>query len=175
VSLFGGRKDEIGGAPGAEYPPVPASPAGQPATGGSRGFFGRGEEEMANIGKSITIKGDLTGSEDIVVEGTVEGKIEFPNNQLTIGANGTAKAEITAKTIVVIGRVTGNVHGTERVEIQATGVVEGDVSSPRLVVAEGAVLNGSIHMTQPKSSHETKPHEASRLLVGEARKAAGGV
>jgi cytoskeletal protein CcmA (bactofilin family) len=130
---------------------------------------------MANIGKSITIKGDLTGSEDIVVEGTVEGKIDFPNNQLTIGANGTAKAEITAKHIVVIGRVAGNVHGTERVEIQATGVVEGDVSSPRLVVAEGAVLNGSIHMTQAKATPEARSHEPSRVLVGETRKAAGSL
>jgi len=173
VSLFGGRKDESGGAPAegswtpAPYPPVP------PAAGATQGSFGRVEEGMANIGKSITIKGDLTGSEDIVVEGTVEGKVDFPQNQLTIGANGTAKAEITAKTIVVIGRVTGNVHGTERVEIQATGVVEGDVSAPRLVVAEGAVLNGSIHMTQPKSTHEAKSPEASRMLVGEVRKAAG--
>ena len=73
----------------------------------------------------------------------------------------------------MIGRVTGNVHGTERVEIQATGVVEGDVSAPRLVVAEGAVLNGSIHMTQPKSTLEARSPEASRMLVGEARKAAG--
>lgn len=175
MSLFGGRKDEGGGAP-PEAPPAPAAPPSAPPTGsGTWSFLGRAEGAMANIGKSITIKGDLTGSEDIVVEGTVEGKVEFPNNQLTIGANGTAKAEITAKHIVVIGRVAGNVHGTERVEIQATGVVEGDVSAPRLVVAEGAVLNGSIHMTQPKAGSEAKPHEASRLHVGEPRKAAGSL
>jgi len=179
LSLFGGRKDEPGGVPTEALPgPVAPPPAPAPAPA-SRGLFGRGEEEMANIGKSITIKGDLSGSEDIVVEGTVEGKIDFPNNQLTIGANGTAKAEVTAKHIVVIGRVAGNVHGTERVEIQATGVVEGDVSSPRLVVAEGAVLNGSIHMTQTKSSataSEARSHESSRLHVGEPpRKAAGSL
>jgi cytoskeletal protein CcmA (bactofilin family) len=74
----------------------------------------------------------------------------------------------------VIGKVSGNVHGTERVEIQATGVVEGDVSAARLIVAEGAVLNGSIHMTQPKPALESKPSfEAGRPLVGEVRKAAG--
>lgn len=171
MSLFGGRKDE-GGEAEAEVPQAP--PAAAPASGATQSFFGRGEEGMANIGKSISIKGDLTGNEDIVVEGTVEGKVDLPNNQLTIGANGTAKAEITAKTIVVIGKVSGNVHGTERVEIQATGVVEGDVSAPRLVVAEGAVLNGSIHMTQPKSALESKPaFEPGRPLVGEVRKAAG--
>ena len=102
---------------------------------------------MANIGKSISIKGDLTGNEDMVIEGKVDGKVELPNNQLTVGANGTVQAEINAKAVVVVGRVTGNVNGTERVEIQATGIVEGDVTAPRLVVAEGAVLNGAIHMT----------------------------
>jgi len=104
---------------------------------------------MANIGKSIAIKGDLTGNEDIVIEGKVDGKVELPNNQLTIGADGVVRAEVQAKSVVVVGRVNGNVQGTERVEIQATGVVEGDVTAPKLVVAEGAVLNGSIHMSKP--------------------------
>ena len=104
---------------------------------------------MANIGKSIAIKGDLTGNEDMVIEGKVDGKVELPNNQLTIGANGVVRAEVKAKSVVVVGRVTGNVHATERVELQSTGVVEGDVTAPKLVVAEGGVLNGSIHMSKP--------------------------
>src|SRR5262249_42018761 len=87
---------------------------------------------------------------------------------------GTAKAEIKAKAIVVIGKVSGNVQGTERVEIQATGVVEGDVSAPRLVVAEGAVLNGSIHMTATPGQKGAQPsHEAHRPLVGEGRRGGG--
>ncbi len=106
---------------------------------------------MANIGKSITIKGDLSGNEDLVVEGNVEGKIELPNNQLTIGANGNVAASVTAKEIVIIGKVAGNVTGTERVEIESTGSVEGDVRAPRLVVQEGAVLNGAVEMGQPRS------------------------
>jgi cytoskeletal protein CcmA (bactofilin family) len=119
---------------------------------------------MANIGKSIAIKGDLSGNEDMVIEGKVDGKVDLPNNQLTIGANGVVKAEVHAKSVVVVGRVAGNVNGTERVEIQATGVVEGDVSAPRLVVAEGAVLNGSIHMTKPGAAAQP---------ASDARKAAG--
>jgi cytoskeletal protein CcmA (bactofilin family) len=103
---------------------------------------------VANIGKSITIKGDLTGNEDMVIEGNVDGKVDLPNNQLTVGANGTVRAEIDAKSVVIVGRVTGNIHGTERVEIQGTGIVEGDVAAPRLVVAEGAVVNGSISMSK---------------------------
>jgi cytoskeletal protein CcmA (bactofilin family) len=112
---------------------------------------------VANIGKSISIKGDLTGNEDMVIEGKVEGKVDLPNNQLTIGANGTVRAEINAKGIVVVGRVTGNINGTERVEIQGTGIVEGDVSAPRLVVAEGAVLNGAIQMTKKAATGAAEP------------------
>lgn len=101
---------------------------------------------MANIGKSITLKGDLSGNEDLVIEGHIEGRVDLPSNQLTIGANGSCAAEVHAKTVIVIGKVTGNVIATERIEIQATGLVNGDVSAPRLIVQEGAVVNGSIEM-----------------------------
>ncbi len=109
-----------------------------------------GGGDMANIGKSIKIKGDLSGSEDLVVEGHVEGKIELANNQLTIGANGIVDADIHAKSVIVIGKATGNVSGSDRVEVQATGLVNGDVNAPRLVVQEGAVINGSIQMGSNK-------------------------
>ena len=115
---------------------------------------------MANIGKSISIKGDLTGNEDLEIEGKVEGKVELPNNQLTIGANGSVQAEVKAKAVVVVGRISGNVYGTERVEIQATGVVDGDVTTPKLVVAEGARLNGSIHMTEKAGTQTATPPQA---------------
>ena len=115
---------------------------------------------MANIGKSISIKGDLTGNEDLVLEGKVEGKVDLPNNQLTVGANGVVRAEIKAKTIIVVGKVTGNIRGTERIEIHATGVVEGDVTAPRLVVAEGAVLNGAIQMSEKSSAAAAPPQAA---------------
>ncbi len=119
---------------------------------------------MANIGKSISIKGDLTGNEDLEIEGKVEGKVELPNNQLTIGSNGSVQAEVRAKSVVIVGRVSGNVHGTERVEIQATGIVEGDVSARKLIVAEGARLNGSIHMTD-KATSQTTPTPQVRITA----------
>lgn len=103
---------------------------------------------MANIGKSISIKGDLSGDEDIQVDGIVEGRVELPNNQFTVGPEGRVRAEVHAKLVVVIGQVDGNIVGTERVELQATAVVHGDVKSPRLIVHEGAVINGSIEMTK---------------------------
>jgi cytoskeletal protein CcmA (bactofilin family) len=168
VSLFG-KKDEPEDAVGAFIAPssaaqrVETAPAPAP-----RGWEREGKGYMANIGKSITINGDLTGEEDLVIEGKVEGKVTLPNSQLTIGANGTIKAEVQAKSVVVIGRVSGNVRGTERVEIQATGIVEGDVIAPRLVVAEGAVVNGSIQMTSKPSAagHGTPAATEARRATG---------
>ena len=153
MSLFGKDKDEGDDVPRNERP-VPSNTAVAPSRPGGHDA---GDQQMANIGKSISIKGDLTGNEDLVLEGTVEGKVELPNNQLTVGANGVVRAEIQAKTVVVVGKVTGNIHGSERIEIQATGVVDGDVSAPRLVVAEGAVLNGAIEMGGKSASSAPAP------------------
>jgi len=122
---------------------------------------------MANIGKSITIKGDLSGNEDLQIEGTVEGRIDLPNNQLTIGAEGRVKAEVHAKSVVVIGHVTGNLSAADRIQVEATGIVDGDVKAPRLVIQEGAMLNGSVEMAG--SSAKTTP-----LLATPLAKAAGG-
>ncbi len=152
MALFGKQEKNDDGSPrdaaaasGASSARSASSPA--PAASG-RDLRATSQEgtTMANIGKSITISGDLTGEEDLVIEGKVEGKVTLPNNQLTIGSNGSVKAEVSAKSVVVIGRVAGDVRGAERVEIQGTGIVEGDVAAPKLVVAEGAVLNGSISM-----------------------------
>lgn len=116
-----------------------------------------GDKRMATIGQSIIFKGELSGDEDLEIEGQVDGTVNLQNHQLTVGANGRLKAEITAKSIIVVGQVIGNLTATERIEIQATGVVEGDLRAPRLNVQEGAVLNGSIDMSaQSASSSEPK-------------------
>jgi cytoskeletal protein CcmA (bactofilin family) len=122
---------------------------------------------MANIGKSITIKGDLSGNEDLQIDGTVEGRIDLPNNQLTIGAEGRVKAEVHAKAVIVVGHVTGNLSAADRIQVEATGIVDGDVKAPRLVIQEGAMLNGGVEMSgsSAKSSHAPPPALA---------KAAGG-
>ena len=126
---------------------------------------------MANIGKSISIKGDLTGNEDMVIEGKVEGKVDLPNNELTIGANGEVKAELHAKAVIVVGRVIGNVIGIDRVEIQATGRVEGNVTAPKLVVSEGAQLDGAIQMTGTASGGSSaKPAPPAKSEPDEVRK-----
>ena len=126
---------------------------------------------MATIGQSIVFKGELTGDEDLEIEGQVDGLIQLANHQLTIGANGRLKAEVHAKSIVVIGQVTGNLIASERIEIQATGVVTGDVSSPRLNVQEGAVINGTIDMSGSSAS-DVKPAAQPTSAASEARKSA---
>jgi len=110
-----------------------------------------------NIGKSVVIKGDLTASEDLTIEGQVEGKIELRNNILTIGANGRIKAQVQAKAVVVLGEVTGNVTATERVDIRDNGSVDGDLSAPRIAIADGAHFRGSIDMQKPGKAGESKP------------------
>ncbi len=107
----------------------------------------KGEKNMASIGQSIVFKGELSGDEDLEIDGQVEGSVHLNNNELTVGANGHLKAEVNAKSIIVIGRVKGNLTATERIEIQSTGIVEGDIRAPKLLIQEGAVLNGGIDMS----------------------------
>jgi len=129
---------------------------------------------MANVGKSITIKGDISGDEDLLVEGKIEGKVELPEHQLTVGANGICEATVNAKTVIVTGRVAGDVTGIERVEIQASGIVDGDVRAPRLVVEEGAVLNGSISMTKKDGAQTSAKPQASPSASAPKPQASGG-
>jgi cytoskeletal protein CcmA (bactofilin family) len=107
----------------------------------------RGQEKTAvNIGKSVVIKGELNGSEDLTIEGQVEGKIELRQNILTIGPNGRIKAQVFAKSVIILGEVTGNVTASEKVDIRDNGSVDGDIASPRVAIAEGTHFRGSIDM-----------------------------
>ncbi len=128
---------------------------------------------MVNIGKSVVIKGELSGSEDLTIEGHVEGRIDLKGNVLTIGPNGKIKAEVFAKAVVVLGEVTGNVTASEKVDIRDNGSVDGDIASPRVAIAEGAHFRGSVDMqragakpqqqqSQPKASQPTPQNQPSQ-------------
>jgi cytoskeletal protein CcmA (bactofilin family) len=117
--------------------------------------------DVVNIGKSVVIKGELNGSEDLTIEGHVEGKIELRDHVLTIGPNGRIKAELFAKSVVVLGEVIGNVSASEKVDIRENGSVEGDITSPRVAIAEGAHFRGSVDMAQKgKAASGPRPAEA---------------
>lgn len=100
----------------------------------------------ASIGQSIQIKGELTGNEDLAIEGMVEGKIVLKDHHLVIGATGKVMAEIHAKSIVITGEVQGNIVAGERLEIRDTGRLRGDIVTPRLVIVDGARFKGSVDM-----------------------------
>ena len=102
--------------------------------------------DVVNIGKSVVIKGELNGSEDLTIEGHVEGKIELKDHVLTIGPHGRIKAEVFAKAVIVLGEVTGNILASEKVDIRDNGSVDGNIISPRVAIAEGAHFRGSVDM-----------------------------
>jgi len=100
--------------------------------------------ELAHIGKSVVIKGELSGSEDLYVDGNVDGKIELRNHSLTVGPNGNVKANVSAKSVVIQGKLDGSVNASERVELRKSAVVTGDVTTQRIAIEEGAFLKGKI-------------------------------
>lgn len=101
---------------------------------------------IVTIGKSIVVKGELSGKEDLTIEGRVEGKVDLSEHVLTIGPHAKLKAQLSAKSIVVIGQVTGNISASDRINIREEGSVEGDIAAPRVAIAEGATFRGSIDM-----------------------------
>jgi len=104
------------------------------------------EKDIVNIGKSVVIKGELNGSEDLTIEGHVEGTIQLREHVLTIGPNGKIKAQVFAKSVVVLGEVHGNITASDKVDIRDNGSVEGDLVSPRIAIAEGAHFKGAVDM-----------------------------
>jgi cytoskeletal protein CcmA (bactofilin family) len=165
------KRDEAVRQPAVPNSEAAAATAQAAVTQASRpdGFKSQNERDVVNIGKSVVIKGELNGSEDLTIEGHVEGKIELRDHVLTIGPNGKIKAELYAKSIVVLGEVKGNVLATEKVDIRENGSVEGDITAPRVAIAEGAHFRGSVDMAtkgkQPQQQQqakpaETKPHNA---------------
>jgi cytoskeletal protein CcmA (bactofilin family) len=100
--------------------------------------------DLAQIGKSVVVKGELSGSEDLYVDGQVEGSIALKGNSLTVGPNGMVKASVEAKGVVVQGKLEGNVQASERVELRKSAIVTGDISTQRIAIEEGAYLKGKV-------------------------------
>jgi cytoskeletal protein CcmA (bactofilin family) len=111
------------------------------------------ERRMAAwIGKALLIQGKIVSTDNLTIHGTVEGTIELGDHSLTIGVGASIKADLAAQTIIISGAVAGNVRASVKVDLQATGSVNGDIASPLLVVAEGAVITGSVDAAGRKRS-----------------------
>jgi cytoskeletal protein CcmA (bactofilin family) len=132
------------GHPATPAAAAPTQPVSMPAA--VQPETRRIERDIVNIGKSVVIKGELNGSEDLTIEGHVEGRIELKDHVLTIGPNGKIKAQVFAKAVIVLGEVNGNVTASEKVDIRDGGSVDGDIISPRVAIAEGAHFRGSVDM-----------------------------
>ena len=116
--------------------------------------------DMAHIGKSVVIKGELSGSEDLYVDGEVEGTIELRGHSLTVGPNGRVRAHVHARNVVVQGKINGNIQASERVELRGSANVTGDISTQRIAVEDGAFFKGSIEVqreARPEPKAESKP------------------
>ncbi len=109
---------------------------------------------IATIGKSVMVKGQISGSEDLYIDGEVEGTVELRDNNITVGPNGRLNANVHAKDIVVLGRVKGNVRATERLEIRKSGSLVGDIITARVVIEDGAYFKGSIDIQKPGAVKE---------------------
>ena len=114
-------------------------------------------EQTAMIGQSIHIKGELTGDENLTIEGKIEGRIDLKEHHLTIGKSGNIKADLHAKTITIIGEVLGNITAEDKIEIKETGKLRGDVVTPRMSIADGAYFKGSVEMGSKPTQTQEKP------------------
>ncbi len=137
-------------------------------------------EKLVNIGQSIAIKGELTGNEDLTIDGKVDGKILLKDHNLTIGANGKISAELHAKTVIIIGEVVGNITADDKIEVAASGAVQGDLRAPRVVISDGARFKGSIDMERrPQPGGAAAGANASSGMTagspGAARPATAGI
>lgn len=145
-------------APAAEPTPAPANRNAVLNT-----------QEQATIGKSLIIKGEVTGSESLYIDGKVEGSIQLPGNRVTIGRNGQVAANINAREVVVLGKVRGNLTASDRVDIRNEGSLTGDVVAQRISIEDGAFFKGGIDIRKPgqqqKDSKEPVSIESSAVAA----------
>jgi len=114
--------------------------------------------DQATIGRTLVIKGEISGSEALYIDGRVEGKILMPESRVTIGRNGKVDASIQAREVVVMGKVNGNIECSDRVDIRSEGAVTGDISTVRISVEDGAALKGGIQVRNEQKHKEVQAH-----------------
>lgn len=167
------KKETPASAPSPSYAPIPASaPVKQespkevsPVSSMPQQHSSDGPKSaVAHIGKSVVIRGELSGSEDLYIDGQVEGTIELREHNLTVGPNGRVNANMNAKEVIIQGAVKGNIRAVDRVEIRKSGSVSGDLVAARIVIEDGAFFKGSIDIQKAgegKQGSPAKPESSS--------------
>ena len=107
-------------------------------------------QNVTKIGSSVVIEGELTGRQDLIIDGRVDGTVCLPDHVLTVGPNGCIRADVVAKAVIVLGEVTGDIRATEKVDLRECGSVDGNIVSPSVSIVEGAHFLGSVVMQQPE-------------------------
>ncbi len=125
--------------------------------------------EQATIGRTVVIKGEVSGNESLYIDGRVEGSVTFKDHRVTVGRNGVVQANISAREVVIMGKVTGNVECSDRVDIRSEGTLNGDVVSARISVEDGAMLRGSVQLN-PGEQKQDKSHDAPKSMGAAAGK-----
>lgn len=120
-------------------------------------------QEQATIGKSLVIKGEVTGSESLYIDGRVEGAINLPGNRVTVGRNGQVQANINAREVVVLGKVKGNLTASDRVDIRNEGSLTGDVVCQRISIEDGAYFKGGIDIRKPTAKEASTTNGAAKV------------
>ena len=128
--------------------------------------------DQATIGKSLVVKGEVTGSESLYIDGKVEGAINLPGNRVTVGRNGQVSANITAREIVVLGKVRGNVTASDRVDIRSEGALTGDVTAQRISIEDGAFFKGGIDIKKPGNESKSEAKSGNAAASAETSKSA---
>ena len=137
--------------PARPTPPASAPAAFEPArpSTGATSAAAVPSGEQATIGKSLIVKGEVSGSESLYIDGKVEGAINLPGNRVTVGRNGQVAANIMAREVVVLGKVRGNINASDRVDIRSEGSLTGDVAAARISIEDGAYFKGGIDIRKP--------------------------
>ena len=155
-------------------PAAPATPAFEPAPARNNASASQqaSPTDQATIGKSLVVKGEVTGSESLYIDGKVEGAINLPGNRVTVGRNGQVSANISAREVVVLGKVRGNINASDRVDIRSEGALTGDVIAQRISIEDGAFFKGGIDIRKPgqqqKDSKEPVSIESSPAAAARA-------
>jgi len=140
----------------------------RPASGAAASTTAIPTGEQATIGKSLIVKGEVSGSESLYIDGKVEGAINLPGNRVTVGRNGQVAANIMAREVVVLGKVRGNVHASDRVDIRSEGSLTGDVAAARISIEDGAYFKGGIDIRKPGDGKNGSAVPAAEPVAVEA-------
>ena len=167
--------------PSPAAPPRPIAPAPSPAPSPAANPSSSSHEpprrtDRATIGPSIFIKGDLSGEEDLVIEGRVEGKVDLKQNNVTIGKNGKVKADVFGRVVTIEGEVTGNVFAREQAILRQAGAIFGNIQAPRVILEDGSRFKGSIDMEAPReTAAPNRDHRSEPSRVEPSRAEVAGV